>query len=78
MEEMVSNTIHGDDTKDEVLAKLIEIAVVSETENRPLYIDFFREEPVFYRRHFRGWIRDGIKEVQKIQALSDKNSSLLK
>ena len=76
MEEAVSNVIHGDDTDDEVLSKLVEIAVVSETENRPIFTDFFRQEPVFYRRHFRGWIKDGIREVMKIRELSEKNSGL--
>ena len=43
----------------------------------PIFSDFFRQEPVFYRRHFRGWIRDGIKEVIKIQQVSEQNSGLM-
>ena len=77
MEAAVSDAIHGRSSPDAVLAKLVEIAVVSETESRPIFTDFFRQEPVFYRRHFRGWIRDGIKEVIKINQISEKNSGLI-
>jgi hypothetical protein len=48
-------------TDDVYLGRLIDLVVDSIVDNRPLFPDLFKE-PIFYRKHFKRWVKDGIAE----------------
>ena len=48
------------------LSTLLEMTVVSITENRPIF-ENVADEPVFYRRHFYKWVKAIIDEEKAIQ-----------
>jgi hypothetical protein len=62
MEEVVKRAVE-DGTQDGVLAQLVEVTRASILEGRPLFSNLM-EEPVFYRRHFKRWVREIVKERQ--------------
>jgi hypothetical protein len=50
---------------DAVLAQLVELVLEEEIEKRPLFPNLL-DEPVFFRRYFRRWVMEALKEKQSI------------
>jgi hypothetical protein len=50
---------------DAVLAQLVELVLEEEIEKRPLFPNLL-DEPVFFRRYFRRWVTEALKEKQSI------------
>ena len=70
MEDAINEAI-DEQSKDVVLLKLVEITAASIIEERPLF-DNILTEPVFYRRHFKPWVKKGIDEALKLRAAVDR------
>jgi hypothetical protein len=62
MEEAVKDAILLEQNDDPVLDTLIDLTAISLSEGRPLFVSPM-SEPSFYRKYFKPWVRDGIKEA---------------
>jgi hypothetical protein len=56
----------GGDSDDLVLNHLIELTLASIRDERPLFQSIM-EEPAFWRRHFRRWMKAWIEEEETLQ-----------
>ncbi len=72
LEEHVKDAILTGEIGDPVLASLLELAIHSILNDRPLFANLL-EEPAFYRRYFYRWIKEGIEEVRKVNEAAEKN-----
>lgn len=70
----MKDTIVTQRTSDPVLLTLLEIVVTSVAEERPLFNNPL-EEPPFYRRYFRRWVKEGLEEAAKIAQLQDPEAN---
>ncbi len=52
---------------DVVLDRLIELAIEEDLEGKPLFQNLL-EEPTFYRRYFKRWVREAIAEKKAQEA----------
>jgi hypothetical protein len=68
MEEEVKDAILTRQTKDAILITLIDIARMSIRDERPISNSLL-EEPVFWRRHFLRWVREGLNELEIVERL---------
>jgi hypothetical protein len=66
LEEAVNDAILAETTTDRVLSLLLELTITSITEERPLFPNPL-DEPLFYKRHFRKWVEEGLREAADIQ-----------
>jgi hypothetical protein len=66
LEEAVNDAVLTETTDDRVLAFLLELTITSLTEERPLFPNPL-DEPLLYRRHFRKWVEEGLREATDIQ-----------
>lgn len=67
LEDIVKDAIYTETSDDPVLLKLIEITMISITENRPLFSGSPLNEPAFYQRYFRRWVQEGLEEARKFK-----------
>jgi hypothetical protein len=72
MEEAINDAIDGQ-SEDAVLLKLIEITAASIIDESPLF-DNILDEPTFYRKHFKPWVKKGIDEALKVREAVDSVS----
>jgi len=63
MEEAVKDAILTATTDDPYLAVLIDLTASSIHEDRPLYPNL-RDEPLFYRKYIKRWVREGLDELR--------------
>ena len=56
---------------DPVLEHLIELTITSLLEGRPLYQNIL-EEPDFYRRYFKKWVKEGLREHEAMEKIKNK------
>ena len=71
LEDIVKDAVIQERSDDLVLLKLIELELVSINEGRPLFTGSPLNDPVFYRRYFRKWVREGLEEAQKFKNVSN-------
>jgi hypothetical protein len=71
MEGVVKDAILEEDFADRILWNLIEITMAEITTGRPLF-QTLREEPVFYRRHFRRWVEEAMGERSRLAELEQR------
>lgn len=57
----------GGDSDDLALNNLVELALASIREERPLFRGIL-EEPAFWRRHFFRWVKNWVEEEEALQA----------
>lgn len=55
----------GGDSDDLVLNNLVELALASIREERPLFRGIL-EEPTFWRRHFFRWVKNWVEEEEAL------------
>jgi hypothetical protein len=65
MENVVREAVYGD-TNYIVLAHLLEITRTSIYEKRPIF-NSIMEEPAFYRRFFKRWVKDEIDQEMAVK-----------
>ena len=69
LEEAVKDHILTGDG-DPVLRVLVDLTAASITEERPLFPNLL-EEPAFFRKYFKSWVREGLLERAKLQAAEE-------
>ena len=67
MEDSVKDAILMDETDDTVLNSLIKLTLKSISSGRELFPNLF-DAPIFYERHFKPWVIEGMSEVEKVNA----------
>ena len=73
LEDEVNDAVLTETTEDPVLAFLIEVTMASIETSRPLFSNLW-DEPIFYRRHFRKWVEQGLREAAKIREIQETAS----
>jgi hypothetical protein len=58
---VVKDAVLTGECDDPILQGLLEITIASINDSRPLYATLL-EEPAFYRKFFRKWVVEGLKE----------------
>jgi hypothetical protein len=56
-------------TRDVILNMLLEVTMASLVDERPLFANII-DEPLFYRRYFLPWVREGLQELRTIENAS--------
>jgi hypothetical protein len=75
LEDEVNDAVLTETTEDPVLAFLIEVTMASIETGRPLFSNLF-DEPIFYRRHFRKWVEQSLREADQIRKIQETTASL--
>ncbi len=66
MEEHVKDAILTDEFSDLVLLRLVDLTITAIQEERPLFPNLL-EEPAFYRKNFRLWVREAMEERKALE-----------
>lgn len=55
---------------------LIETTLLEVLDGRPLFPNPF-DEPHFYRKYFKAWVREGVSEVRTMQDIREKTQKIV-
>ena len=76
MAEAVYDAITTNSTSDPILAVLLELAITSIQDNRPIFPNPI-DEPLMYRRYFLKWVTEGLEDAAKLQRAQEENEPQL-
>jgi hypothetical protein len=76
MEKEVMGALEGEENDDMVLMSLLDYTMTSLVEKRPIFPNL-ADEPVFYRRYFRKWVKDYIDEQQQIAEAQEEVKKMM-